>query len=64
MTEHFEVSDDELLCRAVRNARSRVWQRVKHPRWVAVTESFTVGSTYAHLLCRRFGLDPDEKVKR
>lgn len=33
-------------------------------RWVAVMDTFAVGSTVAHNLCREFGLDPDEKVRR
>ena len=63
MSEPFEVSDEILLLRAVANCRNRHIS-VKHPRWVAVANAFAVGSTYAHLLCRRFGYDPDELVKR
>jgi hypothetical protein len=56
-----DIPDAELLGRAVRNARPRYRA---HPRWVGVMEVFALGSTYAQQLCRRFGLDPDEKVKR
>lgn len=46
-------TDAELVERAVRGAKGG-------PRWVAVKKAFAVGSTSAHNLCRRFGLDPDE----
>lgn len=57
-----DIPDSELMERAVRNARARKsgW----HPRWVAVMDNFHLGSTYAQQLCRRFGLDPDEEVRR
>lgn len=65
MSEPFEVSDDKLLLRAVANCRSRNFNKgVKHPRWIAIMDTFALGSTYAHMLCRRFGYDPDEMVKR
>jgi len=59
------IPDSQLLRRAVRNARdpqSRKGQA--HPRWVAVMEVFSLGSGFAKELCRRFGFDPDEMVKR
>lgn len=60
-----DIPDDALLKRAVANARSRGHRKgVKHARWVAVMDSFALGSTYARQLCRRFGLNPDEEVKR
>jgi hypothetical protein len=60
-----DIADDELLRCAVRCARDRETRKgVRHPRWVAVMDSFALGSTFAHQLCRRFGLDPDEMVKR
>jgi len=59
------IPNDELLKRAVRNARSGKYpKRTKHPRWVAVMDLFALGSGYSHELCRRFGLDPDEPVAR
>ena len=65
MSEPFEVSDDRLLLRAVANSRCRrISEAVEHPRWVAVMDTFAVGSTYARLLCHRFGYNPDELVKR
>jgi hypothetical protein len=58
-----DISDRELVARAVRNARARDKRKgQKHPRWLAVMDAFALGSTYAAQLCRRFGLDPDEKV--
>ena len=60
-----DISDAELLERAVRNCRDRHSpKRVDHPRWVAVMDAFALGSTYAQQLCRRFGMDPDEMVRR
>jgi hypothetical protein len=59
------IPDEKLLERAVRSARDRRRNKgVKHPRFVAVQDCFALGSTYAAELCRRFGLDPDEQVKR
>lgn len=55
-------TDEELLRRAVRGARPR--RPGKHPRWVAVMDTFALGSTRAHMLCVRFGLDAEEMVKR
>ena len=57
------ITDEELLARAVKNARARR-KRERHPRWVAVMDAFALGSTYATQLCQRFSLDPDEMVKR
>lgn len=34
------------------------------PLWFAVMETFSLGSTYATMLCRQFGYDPDETRKR
>ncbi len=51
-----EIPDDQLLERAVRSARD--WtqpKRYPHQRWVAVMRCFSLGSTYSHELCRRFG---------
>jgi len=57
------IPDEELLRRAVKSARS--WRyRGKHPRWTGVMDAFALGSTFAMQLCRRFGLNPDEMVKR
>lgn len=56
-----DIPDAELLGRAVRECRPRR-RYGKLPRWAAVSDQFVLGSTYAHQLCRRFGVDPDEKV--
>lgn len=59
------ISEHELLRRAVQNARDRTARRgVPHERAVAVQDVFALGSTYAGLLCRKFGFDPCELVKR
>lgn len=54
-----DISDAELVRRAVRNAKPR--QAGRAPRWVAVMDTFGLGSTYATQLCRKYGLDPDEQ---
>lgn len=65
MADVSDIPDAELLERAVRNARSRNARRGhRHVRWSAVSDAFALGSTYAAQLCVRFGLDPDEMVKR
>lgn len=51
--------DDELLARAVRSALPSP-NRGKVPRWSFVMDRFMAGSTLAHALCRRFGLNPDD----
>jgi hypothetical protein len=57
------MTDEELLRRVVRNARPRKRGR-GFTRWIAVMHTFLVGSTLARQLCRRFDIDPDEKVHR
>lgn len=60
-----DISDTELLKRGVSNCRSREERKGRlHPRWVAVVSNFGLGRTYAMQLCERFGLNPDEQVKR
>lgn len=53
-------SADELVKRAMRNAKAR--QAGDSPRWVAVMDTFGTGSTVARNLCVEHGLDPDEPV--
>lgn len=55
-----DIPDEELLRRAVLNARG--YRR--GPRWVAVMAAFALGSTYSYQLCQRFGIDPNEEVRR
>lgn len=65
MTDVSSIPDSELLRRAVVNARpERHYIGRTAPRWVAVKNTFLLGSTYSNQLCRRFGLDPDEMVKK
>lgn len=54
-----DIPDAELLRRAIRSAKC---SRVKS-KWVSVMDMFCLGSTYAHQLCRRFGVDPDAKSR-
>jgi len=55
-----DYSKEDLVERAVRNARPH--DCGEHPRWVAVMDTFALGSTYAHELCVLHGLNPDDKV--
>lgn len=59
-----DVPDNELLQRVLRNLNKRGRSREKLPFWSIVGDKFGLGSGYASQLCRRFGLDPDEIVKR
>lgn len=52
-------SDDEILWGVVANAGRGIGTTT---RWGAVMEATGMGSTAAHLLCVRFGFDPDERV--
>ena len=53
------LTDVEYTLRAIKSAGKG---RAEAPRWVHVTALFVVGSTHAHALCRRAGLDPEEVV--
>lgn len=64
MADVSSISDDDLLARAVRNARANTFGRRKHARWIAVKEMFSLGATYSYQLCARFGFDPEEEVRR
>jgi hypothetical protein len=60
-----DIPDDVLLRRAVANCRARHCRKGEaHPRRTAVMDTFALGSSYSMQLCLRFGLDPDESVKR
>lgn len=54
------ISADDLVKRAVMNAKPR--HPGEWPRWVAVMDTFALGSTYATQLCRAHGLDPDQMI--
>lgn len=63
MSDVSSIPDEKLLERAVRTARAPR-TRGYHYRWVAVSEAFMLGSTFSRQLCRRFGLDPDERIRK
>jgi len=58
----------EWLERAVRGATPRGKINgepiTECPRWVAVRDLFSCGSTYAIRLCQQFDLDPNETISR
>ncbi|WP_249341989.1 hypothetical protein [Pseudomonas sp. PCH44] len=57
-----EFTEDDLLRTAVRMVRGTT--RMKQPRWVLMKDAFCCGSGVAHALCRRFGFDPDEDLRK
>ena len=59
-----DIADAELVRRAVLASRANARKGLKHPRWVAVMETFSLGSGYSRELCMRFGLNPDDLVSR
>lgn len=52
--------DSHLILRAIRNARPKTLGECE--RWVAVGDTFALGSTYAIELCRLYDVDPHEKI--
>jgi hypothetical protein len=56
-----DLSDNALLWRAVKNARSHQVRR-RHQRWVAVMELFEITASEAKGLCKQFDCDPEETV--
>jgi len=57
-----EYTEDDLLSRAVRGVTGT--GRQKRPRWALMTDVFLCGSGVAHALCRRFGVDPNEDLRK
>lgn len=57
-----EFTEDDLLARAVRGVTGA--GRQKRPRWALMTDVFLCGSGVAHALCRRFGVDADEGLRK
>lgn len=55
-----EVKETRLLWGALNNARPHSCGTSQ--RWVAIRDTFGIGSTSAYELCRLNGLDPDETV--
>lgn len=57
-----EFTEHDLLRTAVRMVSGKT--RIKQPRWVLMKDAFCCGSGVAHALCRRYGFDPDEELRR
>lgn len=56
---------DELVRRVIAHLRAPpLPRRSDRPLWTAVVRTFGLGSTYATILCRRHGFNPDERVRR
>jgi hypothetical protein len=64
MADVNDVPDNELLGRVLRYLATRGRGRIKCPLWSVVSEHFALGSGYSIQLCRKYGLNPDEIVKR
>lgn len=64
MADVNDIPDNELLGRVLKSLRNQGRSREKLPLWSIVSRRFALGSGYSGQLCRRFGLDPDEMVKR
>lgn len=58
-----DLADEELLRRAILNARPRGRYR-NQPRWACVVDAFGLGSTYSKQLCARFGIEAEKIVRR
>ena len=70
MTRATEISDpswndvfdrDMLIQSAIANAKPRVGNGI---RWAVVRDLFVVGSGTAMELCRQYGFNPHEEIKR
>jgi len=59
-----DIPDNELLQRVLLSLHKRGRSREKLPLWSIVSDKFGLGCGYSSQLCRRFGLDPDEIVRR
>ncbi|WP_249414284.1 hypothetical protein [Pseudomonas sp. NY5710] len=57
-----EYTEDDLIGTAVRCVSGT--SRQKTPRWVLMMDAFVCGSGVAQALCRRYGLDPDEGLRK
>jgi hypothetical protein len=55
-------TENELLEQVMRNIDGV--NRYGTQRWVRVKDVFGVGSGVSHALCRRFGMDPDQNLKK
>lgn len=57
-----EFTEEELIGRAVRCVSGT--SRYKTAHWALMKDAFGCGSGVATALCRRFGLDPDEELRK
>jgi hypothetical protein len=59
-----DIVDTELLARAMRSLTRFAPRSSGQTANQVVMDIFALGSTYAAQLCRRFGVDPDKRVRR
>lgn len=57
-----QYEERRLLAYVMKYMRSPT--RHKQKRWVVVMNTFGVGSTVAHALCREFELNPDDDLSK
>lgn len=65
MSDVNSIADAELIRRVIANCavRPRARNARTVPLWCKVSDAFSLGSTYAHQLCRKFGHDPEMMVR-
>ena len=59
-----QFQERDLIERVMRNAQKVKTKGCGIHRWVWVCNHFCVGGTVAQALCREFGLDPYDMVKK
>ena len=59
-----QFNERDLIGRVLRSAVPVKKAGAGVPRWVWVSNHFSMGSTVSCALCREFGLDPDERVNK
>lgn len=64
IARELNMTDADLRdARVLANVR-RIVKRTRMPNWVLAMETFGFGSTSAHQMCARLGLDPDSSETR
>lgn len=61
-----EIEERDLIRQVIRNLQGPSRYRSKYgtPRWALVRDTFCVGSGVAVALCREFGFDPEEMMRK
>lgn len=59
-----DIPDNVLLGRVIGHIAKRGRRREKAELWVIIQEHFALGATYSAQLCRRYGFEPSQLVRR